>query len=366
MFNNLSGLIKFMYDAIVVGAGPAGSSAARVLEERKRRVLLMDKEIMPRSKPCAGVLSPKIRSLTDMPEDVYERPLKGYRVFAPSGRKVETTFPDHGYIVRRSIFDYHLLRALAERPLHAKAEEVVNKGDHLEVVTDRGRKKGKYVIGADGAASVVGRYCGMKMGRKALAAQYVLGLSAEAVDERVGDWFEVFYVLNHGYGWISPLKEGLKVGVGIVTDQLRGNIWDVLEDFMGHPLVEKKCRGAKVVGKQAAPIPMSGPPERLAGDRALLAGDAGGFVYPGTGEGIFYAMRSGRVAGETVCRALDGTYGDDPGCEVLSKEYSEELERIGLLALRDVDFVDRVLSTAENREGYVRRLAHLAGPGSSF
>ena len=90
----------------------------------------------------------------------------------------------------------------------------------------------------------------------------------------------------------------------------------------------------------------------------MLAGDAGGFVYPGTGEGIFYAMKSGRIAAETMADALERDMLDK---ETLNVNYTDRLKKAGLLALRDVDFIEKNLSSSDAAESYIKKLSLLAG-----
>jgi flavin-dependent dehydrogenase len=101
---------------------------------------------------------------------------------------------------------------------------------------------------------------------------------------------------------------------------------------------------------------MKGPRTTLSADRLLLCGDAGGFVFPGTGEGIYYAIKSGRIAGNVIDWALKNLSLD---AKSLNKAYNEQLEKNGLLSLRQVDFVEEVLSDANKAEKYVNKLEKL-------
>ncbi|MDP6154691.1 MAG: geranylgeranyl reductase family protein [Candidatus Thermoplasmatota archaeon] len=345
-----------IYDAVIIGAGPAGSSAAKVLDERGLDYILVDREKFPRNKPCAGVLSPKIRSLIDIPPGITERPLRGYRVFSPAGRIVESSFPEPGFIVQRTEFDAFLVNSLATKPVREKVTQIIDKGGFLEVRNDHWSCKARYIIGADGVNSVVRRYCGIPTNQVAAAAQCVVRLPADEIDQRVGNWFEVYYTQHHGYGWISPMKDSLRIGIGIITGHLTENIQAVLDRFMESSIVREKWDGGEIVKREAASIPMSGPLDRLTRPRILLCGDAGGFVYPGTGEGIFYAIKTGRIAAQLISRLhKEG----DLDADLLEEFYSHELENNGLFALRDVDFTEKNLSSTENAEKYVCKLAHV-------
>ncbi|MCK4265805.1 MAG: NAD(P)/FAD-dependent oxidoreductase [Thermoplasmata archaeon] len=346
-----------MHDVMIIGAGPAGASAARYLDKAGVDHIIVDKSTFPRPKPCAGVLPPKVLSLIDIPEDIAERPLDGYRLFPPSGRMVESGFPQPGLIVDRSRFDHFLVKGLNAQILNEKVTGITEGEDSVKAVTTDSVFEARYLIGADGANSAVARQIGSRQGSVALAAQYEISLPRETIDSRMGNWFEVYYVLDHGYGWLSPMRDSVKAGVGVLKEKLKSNIRNELDAFLEHPRVEERIAEGEVIGKEAHTIPMSGPSGILGRDRTLLAGDAGGFVYPGTGEGIYYAMRSGQLAAEAVIVALES--GDDSPV----RTYESSLEEKGLLSLRDVDFMEKNLSSAERAEAYVRKLGVLAGKG---
>ena len=80
-----------IYDVAIIGAGPAGATAAHILQQQKHNIIFLDKKTFPRNKPCAGILPPKIKTLLTLPPEIYERPLTGYRIYPPSNKKVEST-----------------------------------------------------------------------------------------------------------------------------------------------------------------------------------------------------------------------------------------------------------------------------------
>ena len=344
-----------IHDVAIIGAGPAGSMAARKLEELGVEYTLLDRMEFPRNKPCAGVLSPKIHSLVQMPEEIIERKLVGYRVHGPPDIIVESRFPESGCIVQRSRFDQHLLEGLRDKPVINHIFEIKDEGEHYLIRGRSGDLKARYIIGADGTSSVVRKVCGGQVRKVAISAQYEFSLDEEIVSERVGDWFEVFYLMEYGYGWLSPMKDGVKVGIGILAEK-KPDIWGMMERFLDHPLIGPKIDEARLMNKEAHSIPMSGPLETLSSGRMLLTGDAGGFVYPGTGEGIYYAMRSGQIAAEIAHEHMMSG-----GKLDLSAAYNDKLEAAGLLGLRDVDFIEKNLASPEKAEGYVKRLKFMAG-----
>jgi flavin-dependent dehydrogenase len=215
------------------------------------------------------------------------------------------------------------------------------------------------VIGADGVNSQVRKAIGNAHGQMhikqglAKALQYEISIPREQVDEIFGDWFEVHYTMNYGYGWISPLKGAVKVGVGGVGEDFQKNIKTILDDFLDELNI---LLHGKITRTEAHLIPMRGPHDLLSSDRILLCGDAGGFVFPGTGEGVYYAIKSGRIAGEILSWALGNGRLD---AKSLGDRYNQGLEKMGLLSLRQVDFLESVLSDPERAESYVKRLGKL-------
>jgi geranylgeranyl reductase family protein len=343
-----------IFDVAIVGAGPTGACAAAQLLEHFDSVLLLDKAEFPRDKLCAGVLPPRIHSLVDIPQDVCQRPLSGYRIFAPSGRSVESSFPRKGVMVERRAFDEFLLGKVKTDLVYDRITRIEPADDLIGLVGEEGTYQARMVIGADGVNSVVRKALEIHMDKIAMAVQVDISLPQVAISERVGDWFEVYYILPRGYGWLSPMKDGVKVGMGGISEDFKKNPTEHLNRFLEH--IKDKIDGGERCEVKHWRIPMGGPLEVLAGHRCLLAGDAGGFVYPGTGEGVYYGMKSGILAAQTVKEAFDqGNF--DQG--FLQETYSKKLEAGGLLSLRDVAFIEEVLATEETAEKYVKRLSLL-------
>ncbi|MCK5396632.1 MAG: geranylgeranyl reductase family protein [Thermoplasmata archaeon] len=341
-----------IHDIAIIGAGPAGAMAASKLDELGVDYILLDKAEFPRNKPCAGVLSPKIHSLVQIPEEVIDRKLVGYRVHGPPDAIVESKFPEPGCIVQRSIFDNYLIERLKTKPVINQASEIKDEGEHYLIKGRTEDIKARFIIGADGTGSIARKFIGSKSSKIAISAQYEFSLDEEKVSQRVGNWFEVFYLMEYGYGWLSPMKDGMKIGIGILADK-KPDIWGMLDKFLDNSLISPKIHQATLINKEAHSIPMSGPLDTLSSGRILLTGDAGGFVYPGTGEGIYYAMKSGQIAAELAYENLANQTN-------LDDEYNKRLEAAGLLSLRDADFIEKNLASPEHAEKYVKRLKFLA------
>lgn len=345
-----------MYDVAVIGAGPSGSNAAFHLERMGLDTLLLDRRPFPRKKPCAGVLPPRIFDEVDIPGDVIERDLSGYRVHSPSGRVVETGFSRPGAIVRREVFDAYLVGRLQNPVTVDRVMSSEEKGDHVALTGRSGSYRARFVVGADGANSVVRRRLGISYGSVADAIQYEVKMNGPDIDRDFGDFFEVFYLVHQGYGWLSPLRDAIKVGAGSVDPNFGRGLRRSLDGFVHGLLMMERLQEVRIGRIEAWRIPMSGPVEPPAVGRFLLAGDAGGFVFPGTGEGVYYAMKSGRLAAEALREALQ----DDLDPSELAEAYAGLIRANGLMSLRDIDFVGDVLSSPERVERYVRRLDRLS------
>ncbi len=295
------------YDAIVVGAGPAGASAALWLGRAGKRVLLLEKEPLPRYKPCGGGIPRE--ALSGFPFDltpVIEQEIERVRFRFRDGREVTASLPDRPVVmVMRDRFDYHILR-------HARAEvrdgspvvALEQDEDGVRVETASGETFGaRYLIGADGANSRVARLVGLRRGKRMGAAIEVEAPASDALLEEYRG--TVFFLLGTpplGYIWIFPKADHLSVGIGIFGGKLPA---------MRRVLRQEMARLGVKVGERDGrghPLPAYSHHEPLHRGRVLLAGDAAGLVDPMLGEGIRYALQSGRLAAEAVLTGETARY----------------------------------------------------------
>ncbi len=288
-----------MFDAIVVGAGPAGATTARLLAQNGFKVLLIEKENLPRPKLCAGAVS--LRANSYLPKD-WENAVLNHIYGGNLGFKGESYLsarcdkPVVKIVDRRSFDLYLTLKAKDEGVVVHEGEAFVNfhslRGDFTEVVTTKGVYKTKYLIGADGVLSKVLRALGVK--RKTFLVCEAL------VETRIGNMDEVFIdlgLVKWGYAWIFPHGEEL-VSVGIASlKREEKNLKHLLREYIEtHPLLAgKKIRSLR--GWFLSPS----RGELLTGEgNIFLVGEASGSVDALLGEGIYYSVWQAHLLAECL------------------------------------------------------------------
>jgi len=298
-----------MKDVLIVGGGPAGAAAGREAARRGLSAVLFEKEVLPRVKPCGGGLSEAgIEELDEpLPEYLKLCEVSGLRLIygnhtleADAGRRIAT-------MISRAAFDHYLVRRAVDAgvALHEgeRALRFEERDDRIRLHTDRGVYEGRLLVVAEGSQGKLARMVRERDGK----GRYGVAVVAEiplSLDGLPGGHSrtrpEVYFdAMDGGYGWVFPQGDVCSAGVG---------------SFTGHPTLPRRvfrafldrCRFPAGVPSRGHVIPVGGFGRVLRRGRVLLAGDAAGFVDPFSGEGISYALRSGRLAGEAVADALNG------------------------------------------------------------
>jgi geranylgeranyl reductase family protein len=336
------------YDVAIVGAGPAGSSAALAARRLGATVLLLDRAAFPRDKTCGdGIASHTLDVLRDLGVTGVEEgyaPVPALHLVGPSRTAVVRRMTRPNYTIPREVFDARLVdRAVAagaELVRHA-VRSVDERGD--SVVLD-GVVSARTVIGADGAYSLVRRTLGQPSnpeGSLALAirgyAPALAGTEQHIITAPATQW--------PAYAWSFPIGDGrANIGYGEVlrgTPLSRGHLLDRLAAL----LPDVDTRGATALRAHHLPLSTHRPvPGR---DRLLLAGDAYSLINPFTGEGIFYAVLSGSLAGAAAVRAT--RTGRTP-----ARLYSEALRRRLGRHLRHSSLAAKLTSSARIVDATVR------------
>ncbi len=316
------------FDAVIVGAGPAGSTAALCLARAGARVALVDRRSFPRDKACGDLVGPRgVRMLGELGIEVPGARRVGDTILlGPSGRSAllpalpGIDYPDHALAISRLALD----SALFEAAVSAGAEPVRDVfrglvGDALApsaiTLADGGELRADVIVGADGATSQVAEAAGLVDTRRVLWG-FALRTYLDAVIDlpHILLWEPRRWQLFPGYGWIFPTEDGrVNVGLGLAVAAERSHsrqagerLGAFCEYLVRHGLLpttpdEPIARlGGWLKMGMVGTVPARGT--------VLLAGDAAGLINPLQGEGIAQAMHSGRAAAEAILRraAPDG------------------------------------------------------------
>jgi geranylgeranyl reductase family protein len=311
------------FDAIVVGAGPAGSTTAYRLADAGARVLVVDRARFPRDKPCGGGLT--LRAVRNMPVDpapVVEECVDTMELRLSFGRSfVRTAASPLILMTQRVRLDHFLLEQAAERGAMvrdgARVSELEVRDDGVRLSVDRARVEGSVLVGADGANGVTARALGMEQAFD-WGVAYEGNIAGGKTRFRGRAVIELGVVAG-GYGWVFPKGDHVNVGVGgwlregpKLKERLRAvaraHGLDGLSELRGHRL------------------PMRKPSSPLGRGRALLVGDAAGLVDPLSGDGMYECFVSSRLASAAILDLLGGEAGTlEPYGTALTRELAHHL-----------------------------------------
>ncbi len=296
-----------LYDCIIVGAGPAGASAAYHLSKQGHAVLLLEKAALPRYKPCGGGVSPQVAEWFDFDfEPVISQKVTRARYTWKLGEAIEVDLKAPIWMVRRNEFDHYLVqqsqRVGAVLKDETKATGVEFAWDRWKVMTSGGETfEGRYLIAADGGRGPMAKWLGFGDRTPNIAGAIEIEPKGAVENSHVVH-FE-FGLLKNGYVWNFPKKDGYSIGSGVFrTDRRKGK-----------DLVAPMAEYAEAFGVDGNAEPKFGHPvyiwngnQRLHTQNAVLAGEAACVVDPLTAEGIRPSIFTGIKAAEAVGSAIAG------------------------------------------------------------
>lgn len=295
-------LEKRDWDILVVGAGPAGASAAMTAARMGVGVLLVDrKKVVGLPVRCAEYVPGPLPGELNLGREFVVQGVKGMRTFLPDGGERVTLTP--GWMIRRDKFDQALCRAAREAGAKVLlGTRVVNR--HGDAVVLKGRDgsvsevRCRVIIGADGPHSTVGRWI------DSLNRDFIPAVQARVALVRPLDFTEVYFDREFygGYGWVFPKGPEANVGLGMKPQGGGADLKAALGRFLDRLESQGRIRRSGFRW-MAGWIPVS-PVRGIVRENVLLAGDAAGHTHPVTGSGVFQAVSAGRMAGGWAARAV--------------------------------------------------------------
>jgi digeranylgeranylglycerophospholipid reductase len=315
------------YDAIVVGAGPAGLVGARTIASKGFKVIIVEKERRLGVKPCGEACSaPTLEdSLVDPNGDFVAQKIKGALIYPPNKKSISVVGEAGvGCILNKSLFLQHLaskaIEAGADILMGSQVVSLERNEGIVKAKTQETELEAKLVLGADGFTSTVAKSFGLEKtgNREVIPCMQYLMVNCTFRDEQTAEFYLGREVAPSGYAWAFPKGEGkANVGVGVRGSPAK----PYLEKFIeGNPDMFSK---AKVIGIEGAPVTIGGMLDQIVDDNVMLVGEAAGQVIPLTGAGIHSGVVGAKMAAQTAIDALEkGDFSKDMLMSY-SENYSE-------------------------------------------
>lgn len=308
-------------DVLVIGAGPAGSIAAREASKNGAKTLIIDKKSeIGTPKRCGEGIMDGVLEKVGIEEDKrwIARHIDGARLVAPdntsawfTSENLET--PATGIILERKVFDKHVtmdaIRSGAEVMIKTEATNITREDDHLlvDITSFNGKYdqiKAKIVIGADGPEGRVASWMGINT--KVPLSEMESGAQYEMTNLKMekNNTIEFYFgsVAPGGYAWIFP-KGYDTANVGIDVSGIKGEktALEYLDDFIAN---NEETKDGQIVEVNVGGNPLCGVFDKIIADNFMLVGDAAGCVSPITGGGIDTGLESGMIAGQIAAKAI--------------------------------------------------------------
>lgn len=324
-----------MFDCIIVGAGPAGSSSAYHLAKKGHSVLVLDKANFPRQKSCGGGVSPAIAQwfdfdFTPVVQNQVSQVKYTFKMGDPAEVSLEGVTPM--WMVQRDQFDNFLIEQARDQGVEFKTgvevQGVKLEADTWHISTSAGQFESKYLIAADGANSATAKLLGFSEAQTVAAAS--LQVPGVVSDRRQVTAFFDFGSLKNGFMWCFPKADGYSFSAAFVrnpkgkADELKKELYKYAELFNLDPTQGEY---------REHPLNLWQANRPLHSDRAVLVGEAAGMVDPLIGEGIRPALYTGTAAAKAISAAILGDAKALAGyTESVNQEWGANLAKADFLA----------------------------------
>lgn len=292
---------KWHYDVVVVGAGPAGATAAETAARMGVRVLLLDSKTRPGTPvQCAEYVPTAVKRYIRLQPGCVVQRIDSLRTFIND--QLVSTLAAPGYMLDRAVFDSSLVQQARE----AGAEfwpgaKAAARTDREVVVRRNGQEVKiacKVIIGADGPRSTVGQWMDSQNQSFMIGLQYRMPLCEPQSST------DVYFCPQYrgGYAWLFPKGDTANAGVGVNLN-FKHVIQELLRDFL-KGMTTRGILGETPLDSTAGLIPVGGPLPVIHRDNMLLVGDAAGHTHAVTGGGIMSAIIDGKLAGQAAAKAV--------------------------------------------------------------
>eukprot|EP00607_Mallomonas_marina_P007671 CAMPEP_0182416312 /NCGR_PEP_ID=MMETSP1167-20130531/578_1 /TAXON_ID=2988 /ORGANISM="Mallomonas Sp, Strain CCMP3275" /LENGTH=423 /DNA_ID=CAMNT_0024588961 /DNA_START=121 /DNA_END=1392 /DNA_ORIENTATION=- len=358
--------LEAKFKVAVLGGGPSGSSAADALTGNPNIEVTLFERKLDNAKPCGGAIPLCMVEEFNLPIEIIDRKVRKMKMISPSNREVDIgqTLEPHEYIgmTRREVLDGFLRKRAGEHGaniMNALVTEVeVPKGpqDTYKIryanpkTNTKDTFEADYVIGGDGANSRLAKAMGAGEYNYAIAFQERIRISEEKMKfyEELAEMYVGDDVSPDFYGWVFPKYDHVGVGTGTVVNR------PAIKKYQKamRERCASKIEGGKIIKVEAHPIPEHYRPRRVI-DRAALVGDAAGYVTKCSGEGIYFAAKSGRMAGTAVNQHVAKT-GKLPTQQQMIEAYQKPYDKLYGPTYTVLDILQRVFYTSNAaREAFV-------------
>lgn len=320
-----------MFDCIIVGSGPAGSTAAYHLAKRGRNVLIVDQASFPRSKSCGGGVSPAIAQWFDFDlSPAISLKVNKIRYTWQREDPVEVSLPDKEpmWIVQRETFDQFLMQQAQAQGAQVQTETCVTgielTGGTWQIKTNKDPLACRYLIAADGAQGPVAKWLGFKERKLRLAANLEVAAPHASEPSLQFD----FGTLKTGFIWSFPHANGYSISATTFQGKEPQNLKATLE---GYAAAERLNISDSHYHESA--IALWDGEHKLHSQNALLIGESASLADPLSGEGIRPSILSGVKAAEAIDSALAGNANAlETYTQAIAKEWGEDMVWAGRIA----------------------------------